>query len=125
MAAMPFLCRDPFFHENYHIIEMKAYSYILQFSIFLFFKKQICFCINGPGYCHHCLLFSDDLVLKYETLVIIYIAKPMLSLLVISDILFFCFSDVFYLLLSNDFKSFFLQYNYGTNFIFNNNYFFC
>ena len=37
------------FHQNYHTIEMSAWPYICQFSIFLLVKKQICICINGPG----------------------------------------------------------------------------
>ena len=49
----------PFLNQNYHTIEVQAGPFICQF-FFLFVKKQMCICINGPG-CHHiCLLFSDN-----------------------------------------------------------------
>ena len=47
MAAMPFLCRDPFLHQNYHTIELWARPFNCKFHIFLFIKKQIFICING------------------------------------------------------------------------------
>ena len=58
IAALPFLCRDPFFSSKYHSVKMWAWLFFCQFSIFVWVKKQICICINGLGCRHYCLLFS-------------------------------------------------------------------
>ena len=60
MAAMPFLCRAPFFHQNiipYH----KLGRIFANFLCFFLSKKTICICINCPGR----VVISDDLVSKY------------------------------------------------------------
>ena len=64
MATLPFLCRDPF-SPKYHSKKMEAWLFFCQFPIFVWVKKQICICINGPDRHCYCLLFSYDLVSNY------------------------------------------------------------
>ena len=56
MAAIPFLCRGLGNSFYLNTIEMWAWLYICQFSIFLFVKKNICICKNRPGCCSYSFL---------------------------------------------------------------------
>ena len=55
------------FYQNYYTKEIEAWLYICQFSIFLFIKKLIYICINGPGCFCDCFSFPliFPTILKY------------------------------------------------------------